>query len=230
MSIEVRPASGRFTTRAEGRTTHHSFAFGAHYDPRNVGFARMLAHNDEHLPPRTGYPDHPHVDTEIVTWVLSGALRHTDSSGHSGLVVPGQVQLLSAGSGVVHSEVADSSEETRFVQTWIRPDASGLVPEYAQADVEPAPGLTPVVGGEGAVGIHSRGTTMYVGHLAPGSRTPLPDVPLLHVFVIAGAVLLGDHYLGPDDSARITSQGGRAVQVPSDQGEPAELMVWAFSQ
>ena len=71
----------RFVTRAEGRTTWHSFSFGAHYDPGNVGFGVLVAHNDERLPPGTGYDDHPHADLEIVTWVLTGALRHTSTVG-----------------------------------------------------------------------------------------------------------------------------------------------------
>ncbi len=132
--IEYRPGADRFVTRAEGRTTWHSFSFGAHYDPGNVGFARLVAHNDERLPPGTGYDDHPHADLEIVTWVLTGALRHTSTVG-SGVIGPGQVQRLSAGSGVVHSEVADGPEETRFLQAWVRPDEPGLEPDYLSADV-----------------------------------------------------------------------------------------------
>ena len=106
--IDYRVARERFRTDAEGRTTWHSFSFGAHYDPGNVGFGSLVAHNDELLPPGTGYPDHPHTDLEIVTWVLSGALRHRSTAG-SGSIGPGQVQRLSYGSGVVHSEVADSA-------------------------------------------------------------------------------------------------------------------------
>ena len=132
--IEYRSAAGRAVTRAEGRTTWHSFSFGAHYDPQNTGFEALVAHNDEQLPPGTGYPDHPHADLEIVTWVLTGALRHTSTTG-SGVLGPGQVQRLRAGSGVVHAEVADGAEPTRFLQAWIRPDEPGLRPDYRRADV-----------------------------------------------------------------------------------------------
>jgi hypothetical protein len=86
VTIEVRRAADRFVARAEGRTTWHSFSFGGHYDPANVGFGALVAHNDEHLPPGTGYSDHPHHDVEIVTLVLEGALRHTDSTGRSGVL------------------------------------------------------------------------------------------------------------------------------------------------
>ncbi len=77
--IEYRESDGRFVTRAEGRTTHHSFSFGAHYDPANTGFGALVAHNDERLPPGTGYDEHRHENLEIVTWVLSGSVAaHLD--------------------------------------------------------------------------------------------------------------------------------------------------------
>ncbi len=95
-------------TEAAGVTTRHAFSFGAHYDPDNVGFGSLLAHNDERLSSGRGFDDHPHRDTEIVTWVLSGSLLHEDSTGHTGIVSPGAVQRLSAGSGVVHAERNDA--------------------------------------------------------------------------------------------------------------------------
>jgi len=87
VTIELRRAADRFRTDEAGRTTWHSFSFGTHYDPGNIGFGALVAHNDEHLPPGTGYPDHPHRDVEIVTVVLAGALRHTDSEGRTGVLV-----------------------------------------------------------------------------------------------------------------------------------------------
>ena len=101
--IEYRLARDRFRTEAEGRTTWHSFSFGAHYDPANVGFESLVAHNDERLPPGTGYADHPHADLEIVSWVLTGSLHHASDVG-TGDTGPGWVQRLSAGSGVVKQQ------------------------------------------------------------------------------------------------------------------------------
>ena len=99
MSIDVRRASGRSVTEAEDRTTFHSFSFGAHYDPGNIGLAAMVAHNDENLRPGGGYGPHPHTDLEILTWVLDGALRHTDDSGRS-TVLAGSIQTASTASTV----------------------------------------------------------------------------------------------------------------------------------
>ncbi len=224
--IEYRPAGERFRTDAEGRTTWHSFSFGSHYDPTNVGFGRLAAHNDERLPPGTGYADHPHADLEIVTWVLDGALRHTSSVG-SGVIGPGQVQRLSAGSGVVHSEVADGASGTRFLQAWVRPDDLDLVPGYLRADVTIGAGWTCVADGDGrgVVPIAARGTSLHAADLAAGQRLALPDARRLHVFVAHGRAMLGERLLREGDAARLLEEGGRPVTAEVD----AHLVVWAFT-
>ncbi|MET0837246.1 MAG: pirin family protein [Marmoricola sp.] len=221
--IEYRAGEDRFVTRDEGRTTWHSFSFGAHYDPGNIGFGRLVAHNDEQLPPGTGYDDHPHADLEIVTWVLSGALRHTSTVG-SGVIGPGQVQRLSAGSGIVHAEVADGGEETRFVQAWVRPDEPGLEPDYRNATVPTSAGWTTVAGDGGVVPLAAAGTTLQVAHLDAGQRADLPDAGRLHVFVAGGSVMLGERLLEPADAARLVDEPGRAITAESD----AQVLVWSF--
>lgn len=223
--IEYRPARERFRTHAEGRTTWHSFSFGAHYDPTNVGFGSLVAHNDELLPPGTGYAEHPHADLEIVTWVLSGALRHTSSVG-SGVVGPGQVQRLRAGSGVVHSEVADGPEETRVLQAWVRPDEPDLEPHYMSADVTIGDGWTLVAGGNGrgVVPISAQGTMLHAADLVTGQRLALPDAPRLHVFLASGRAMLGERLLEPGDAARLVDEGARPVTAEED----TQLLVWAL--
>ena len=223
--IEYRPGEDRFVTRAEGRTTWHSFSFGAHYDPANVGFARLVAHNDEQLAACTGYPDHPHADLEIVSWVLSGTLRHTSTVG-SGVVGPGEVQRLSAGRGVVHSEVADGPDGTRFLQAWVRPDESGLAPGYVAAPAPLGEGWTCVAGGDGAgvVPIAASGTALHVADLATGRRLDLPDAGELHVFVARGRAMLGERLLETDDAARLVDEGGRTLTAETD----SHLVVWSF--
>jgi quercetin 2,3-dioxygenase len=225
VTIEVRRAADRFVTRAEGRTTWHSFSFGAHYDPDNVGFGSLVALNDERLPPGSGYPDHPHRDTEIVTVVLSGALRHTDSSGRSGVLVPGEISRTSAGSGIVHAEVAASDETTRFVQTWLRPDEPGGQSSYVSARVGDPVGLVEVVGPDGATGLGTRGAGLFLGRLGPG-EIELPDAPLLHVFVVEGTVELGDRLVGAGDTARLSGEGGR----PLTAAHPTRLLLWSLTR
>jgi redox-sensitive bicupin YhaK (pirin superfamily) len=221
--IDYHSGSARFVTRAEGRTTQHSFSFGSHYDPRNVGFANLLAHNDEWLPPGTGYAEHPHSDLEIVTWVLSGALRHTSTVG-SGVIGPGEVQRLSAGSGVVHAEVADSEAETRFLQTWVRPDVPGDRPHYRAGEVRLGSGWTCVAGAGGVLDLAAAGTSLYAADLAAGERLALPDARRLHVFIAAGQVMLAERRLQDGDAARLVGEGGRDLVGE----ERAQVLVWAL--
>ena len=225
MTIEVRRATDRFVTRADGRTTYHSFSFGSHYDPGNVGFGALVAHNDEELPPGTGYPDHPHVDTEIVTVVLDGALRHTDSEGRSGVLVPGEISRTSAGAGLVHSEVTEPGVRTRFVQTWLRPDEPGGPPSYAASGIGRPAGLTEVVGPDGVLGVGTRGARLYLGDVRPGDVV-LPDAPLLHLFSAGARLSVGDRELFPDDVARRVDAGGR----PRVVSPPRRGRVWALTR
>jgi len=229
VTIEVRRAGDRFATRAEGRTSWHSFSFGSHYDPGNVGFGALVAHNDEHLPPGTGFPDHPHRDVEIVTVVLSGALRHSDSSGNADVLVPGQVSRTSAGAGIVHAEVAapevDSNTTTRFVQTWLRPDEPGGASSYSVAEVGRPNDLTEVVGPGGLLRVGAEGARLFLAQAGAGTLA-LPDAPLLHVFVPDGVIDLGDRRLEPGDAARLTGDGGRTLTVE----EPALVLVWSLAR
>jgi redox-sensitive bicupin YhaK (pirin superfamily) len=182
-----------------------------------------VAHNDERLPPGTGYDAHEHRDLEIVTWVLSGALRH-DSSAGSGVIGPGQVQRLSAGSGVRHSEVSASNEETRFLQAWVRPDRTGTSPDYRSARVEPGADWTVVAGADGAVPIGTAGASLLVAQPPAGHRLVLPDAPRLHVFVATGSAMLGERLLESGDAARLVDEGGRGVTAEVE----GQMLVWAF--
>ena len=222
VTIEVRRAHDRFVTRADSRTTWHSFSFGPHYDPANIGFGALTAHNDEQLPAGTGYPDHPHRDVEIVTVVLEGALRHTDSEGRSGVLGPGQVSRTSAGAGIVHSEMTEPGVRTRFVQAWLRPDEPGGASSYAVTQVGRPDALTEVVGPSGTLDVGVSGARLSLAHASPG-RITLPDAPLLHVFLPDATATLGDRELAPGDAARLTDEGGRDLVVEA----PGLILVWS---
>jgi len=234
VGLEIRRASDRFVTVAEGRRTWHSFSFGAHYDPGNVGFGPLVCHNDDHVEPGSGYDDHPHRDVEVVTWVLEGALSHRDSEGRAGVVTPGRVQAMSAGSGIVHAErVEPGAGPTRFVQTWVRPDVPGGVPSYASSAVDPGPDWTPVLSGArpDVVPIGTRSATLWVARPGAGASLALPDVPHAHLFVARGAATLrvdaageaSPYDLAEADAARLTGLAG-AVRVEAR----AELLLWTF--
>lgn len=227
--IEVRRAADRFATSTDWRTTRHSFSFGEHYDPGNVGFAVLVAHNDDVVAPGRGYDTHPHRDLEIVTWVLDGTLVHQDSRGPGGVLHPGVVQRLSAGSGVLHSERNDGGAQvpTRFVQMWLRPDEPGADPSYAQRDIGDLTGLVPLVSGirglDAAVGIGATGAALHVARLAAEESVVLPDASRLHVFVARGSVTLeGAGALEEGDAARFTAEGAPALTAVTR----AEVLVW----
>src|SRR5215469_16291875 len=123
MPLSIRRAGHRYRSEPEpGVATAHAFSFSAHYDPANVSFGALLACNEELLAPGAGFAAHRHRDTEILTWVLEGALAHSDDKGHEAVVRPGQLQYLSAGSGVSHSEVnaVAAGEPVRFLQFWLQ--------------------------------------------------------------------------------------------------------------
>lgn len=227
MSIEVRRASSRFVTTAPGRVTHHSFSFDSHYDPGNTTFGPLVAHNDDVVQPGEGYDDHPHRDLEIVTWVLSGALTHRDSSGEAATIEPGQVQVLSAGRGVIHSEtVAPEAGPTRFVQAWVRPDQPGGTPAYASSSVAPSDSWTPIASGarpDAATRIRARGATLWVADIASGGSLLLPDAPEVHLFVANGSIELAGLDFGTADAARVSG-----VRETVEAVEASRLMAWAF--
>lgn len=229
MTAVVYAGSDRFTTLGRRRLTQHSFSFGPHYDPANLGFGPLVCHNDDLLEPRGGYPEHPHSDLEIVTWVLSGALMHADSTGRSGLIEPGGVQVISAGSGIRHTEVGDAdSGPTRFVQAWLRPDTPGTAPSYHSQVATPAPGeLVTVVGGEG-LPIGTARARLLVARLGPGEEVALPDERRQHLFVASGALavpsLVPETVLGAGDALRVTDQPGLSVCAVAG----SELLVWSF--
>lgn len=224
MSIALYAASNRFLTTAPGRRTSHSFSFGEHYDPANLGFGPMICHNDDRLDPGNGYPDHPHADLEIVTWVLDGVLLHTDDAGNTEELRPGDVQVMSAGAGIRHSELADAqSGPTRFLQTWIKPDEGGTPPRWRSEHVDPGSGLTAVVGGDG-LPIGASGVSLHIARLAPGLSVDLPEAARTHAFVAAGRGLVGGREIGSGDAVRLMDQPG----VRFEAADEVELLVWSF--
>jgi quercetin 2,3-dioxygenase len=231
VSIELRRAADRLESHADGIVSRHSFAFGPHYDPVNTRFGALVTHNDDVLAPGAGFPEHPHRDLEIVTWVVAGAVQHTDSTGGSAIVRPGMVGRLSTGAGVRHSETNASSGETRYVQMWILPDAEGL-PSYETADVSAAlesDGFVAAVSGRGSAPVTLRCTaTLLVARLPAGTSATIPASGLLHVYVARGGVMVSADdeqvRLLSEDAVRITG----AIDVRAKAMADAEILAWAM--
>jgi quercetin 2,3-dioxygenase len=235
----VQRSAARFLTLAPGRATRHAFSFGVHYDPDNVGFGPLLVCNDDRVGAGCGYDAHPHRDVEIVTWVVTGSLRHTDTLGRTGIVYPGLVQRMSAGAGIVHSERNDaflldprrSAEPLRFVQMWLRADEPGGEAGYEQRDVDLAAldhGWLPIASGEevdAAVGLGTAGATLWATRLAPGQRRALPAADLVFLQVVLGRVDLSrDGAVAAGDTVRVRGRSDmEAIGVRA-----AELLVWTL--
>lgn len=216
MPLDVRRAQDRFATVEPGRHTWHAFSFGPHYDAANTGHGALVVHDEHLLHAGTGFDSHLHRGVEVVTWVLDGALRHEDGSGRVRVLGAGDVQVLSAGTGVEHSERNDGDTPLRFVQAWLAGDDGP--PRYDSAHVAvPAGGLAPVT----QVRLRSA-AVLHVGRLPAGASVPLPAATRVHVHVARGAVDLAGVRLGTGDAARLTGAG----PVDVTAADPAELLVW----
>jgi redox-sensitive bicupin YhaK (pirin superfamily) len=202
--IEIRRAADRAVSRGPGVETWHSFSSGAHYDGTNTHFGLLVAHDEHHVQPGSGFDMHPHRALEIVTWVLSGALFHEDSTGRRNTVRHGMVQHLSAGSGVQHVEWNDAAEELRFVQMWLLGD----------------PGMAPAYRAEERAILRLERANLHV--VLPNDDTVvLPQAPYVHVFVTRGSCELdGAVRLAAGDAARLRPGDGHAVTGN------AELLIW----
>jgi len=131
--IEIRPAAERGHTHLDWLDSRHTFSFDQYYDPRHMGFGVLRVINDDRVAPGAGFPRHHHRDMEIVTYMMEGALEHRDSLGSGSLIRPGEVQRMSAGAGIMHSEFnASKTEPAHLLQIWIRPRRTGLDPSYEQ--------------------------------------------------------------------------------------------------
>jgi redox-sensitive bicupin YhaK (pirin superfamily) len=233
--IDIRRADERFVSRTGWLDSRHSFSFANHYDPQNTHFGLLLVSNDDIVQPGTGFQTHPHRDMEIVTWVLEGELEHKDSEGHVGLIVPGQAQRMSAGRGILHSEINYSARNpVRFVQMWVLPDTNRLTPSYQETDIAgliDSGELVPIASGsghEGAVRIQQNNAVLWGARLRPGGSVAIPAAPAVHLYVARGPVVMeGVGELARGDAARITWSDARRVTAPSD-GPGAEILVWEF--
>jgi redox-sensitive bicupin YhaK (pirin superfamily) len=232
VEIDVRPSESRFHTRLGWLDSHHSFSFGDHHDPSNVGHGQLLVLNDDRVAPASGFGTHGHRDMEIVTWVLDGTLEHRDSAGNHGVLYPGLAQRMSAGTGIRHSEMnPDPDREVHFLQMWVVPDTAGVEPGYEQLDVGDrldGGGLVPVASGgdvDGAIHLHQRDATMWVARLGRGQSVTVPDAPHAHVFVARGAAALDgvDEPLSAGDAARLTDAGTPVLVATADD---TEIVIW----
>jgi redox-sensitive bicupin YhaK (pirin superfamily) len=228
--ITVRQAHERGKTQTPWLESYHTFSFNRYYDPRYTGFRDLLVINEDTVAQGKGFSTHGHQDMEIISYVVKGQLAHQDSTGVSSVIRPGDVQRMSAGTGVRHSEFNPSdTEPMHFLQIWIQPEREGLPPSYEQRSFPEADrcGTLRLVasrdGQDGSVTVH-QDVRLYAGMLAAGEAYThhLSDDRHAWVQVIRGGVLLNETPLTAGDGIAVSKETELHIRA----AEAAELLLF----
>jgi redox-sensitive bicupin YhaK (pirin superfamily) len=210
--IRIHDRDLRGRTRTGWLDGRHTFSFGHFMDPTRMGFRSLRVINDDHIIPGAGFGRHGHQDMEIITYILSGALKHQDSLGNGSVIRPGEIQKMSAGLGIEHAEFNGSdSEEVHLLQIWIIPDKKGLPPTYEQKILPSSPNVWHVIGdrtgGDHAVTIH-QDAVLKMARLSEGKTLEHRFAKGRHGFVqiARGEVDLGSEKLKQGDGAEISGE------------------------
>ncbi|MEP7273051.1 MAG: pirin family protein [Acidobacteriota bacterium] len=205
-------ANDRFHIESDWLSAYWLFSFDRYYDEANLGFGPLRVFNHDQVAPAAGFPTHPHREMEIVTYILEGALTHKDSTGGRGLIHTGEVQRMTAGTGIAHSEINTSrDQQVRLLQMWVHPATDGLSPSYEQKQFTPEDRLgklLPIASGQGlgnAVNIH-QDATFFVSTVRPGDSLEHTIAAGRRVFlyVIDGQLTVNGEAFETGDQARIT--------------------------
>lgn len=219
----IRRSDERGTADFGWLKSKHSFSFGRYYDPLHMGISVLRVINDDHVMPGQGFGEHGHRDMEIISYVTEGALQHEDSTGNKYVVPAGDVQRMSAGRGVTHSEFnASKKEPVKFFQIWIEPNVKGIVPEYEQKSIAQNGPLTTLVhpqGAEGALQIHQDASVSRLV-LEKGERFRLQaDRGVGYLHLVAGQLeAQGKTFLAGDAFA---FDHGKALEVSASEASEA---------
>jgi redox-sensitive bicupin YhaK (pirin superfamily) len=228
--IELRKAGERGHFNFGWLDTWHSFSFGHYRDPKQQGFSDLLVINDDVVQPGMGFGTHPHQDMEIFTYILEGALEHKDSMGTGSIIRPGDVQMMSAGTGIRHSEFNPSpSERVHLLQIWIVPDRRGVAPRYQEVKFDAAEKrgkLRLIISPDSANGSLNvyQDVRVYAG-LFDGDESfdlALADNRYAYLHVARGALEVNGVRLTAGDGARVR----RETALNFSKGENAEVLVW----
>lgn len=212
--MKIRPSAARGHADHGWLDSHHSFSFAGYHDPAHMGFRALRVINEDRVAPGQGFGTHPHRDMEIISYVLEGALAHRDSMGSGSTLVPGEVQHMSAGTGVTHSEFNPSPDApVHFLQIWLMPDRAGLRPRYAQRSFPEAQKRARLClvaspnGEDGSLEINAD-AKLYATILAPGEQVGLALAPARHAWVqvLRGAVDMQGTTLHAGDGAALSQE------------------------
>jgi hypothetical protein len=228
--VTVRPSAERGRADHGWLVSRHTFSFADYYDPRHMGFRSLRVINEDRVEPGKGFPTHAHRDMEIVTYVLTGALEHKDSMGNGSIIRPGDVQRMTAGTGVTHSEYNPSSTEpVHFLQIWILPERDGLPPSYEQRTfpADEKRGALRLVasrpGRDGSVTVN-QDVELLAALLDPGDEVVHPLAHGRHAWVqvARGGVTLNGTPLAAGDGAALSDER----QVTLAATAPSEVLLF----
>lgn len=224
--MTIRKANERGHANHGWLDTYHTFSFADYYDPQWMGYRSLRVINDDLVMPGMGFGTHPHHDMEIITYILRGELEHKDSMGNGRVIRTGELQYMSAGRGVRHSEFNPSKEEAvRLLQIWIQPDAKGAAPRYAEKSLNAAQAgklhlMTSQSGRDGSIAIR-QDADLWLARLEPGQQVThsLADGRHAWIHVAEGEVTVNGKTLAGGDAAAVDGESqlqlsaGRASQV-----------------
>jgi hypothetical protein len=227
--IDVRPFAGLGAFRNEWLDTRHHFSFSSYHDPARMGFGRLRVWNDDEIAAGTGFDAHPHRDMEIVTYVRQGAITHRDSLGNEGRTEAGDVQVMHAGTGIVHAEYNLDPVPTRLFQIWILPDRRGVAPGWGARQFPRIGGGLAVLASGREADVGSDALPLYAdaalraGTLAKGEtvRVPLEPGRGLYLVPASGAATVNGVAVGARDGAAIVGETELAITATED----AELVL-----
>ncbi|VVD66055.1 quercetin 2,3-dioxygenase [Pandoraea cepalis] len=228
--LDIRKAADRGVANHGWLNSRHTFSFANFYDPKQVGFSDLLVINDDRVAPAQGFGKHPHRDMEIFSYVLEGALEHKDTMGTGSVIEPGDVQLMSAGRGVAHSEFNHSpTSPVHFLQIWIVPNQTGIAPEYQQQRFTPEEkrGRLRLIispdGSDNSLHIH-QDARVYAGLFDGDESATLALAPnrYAYVHVARGGVSLNGVALAEGDGVRVRNE----TALTLSHGNDAEVLVF----
>ena len=240
--IKTIRADERYHAETDWLNTHWHFSFDHYHDPENMNFGPLRVFNDDVVAPAGGFPFHSHREMEIVTYIIDGALEHRDNMGNIGVIRPGEIQRMSAGTGVVHSEYNPSKKEpVHFLQLWIMPGVKHLQPSWEQKSFSLAErsgkllpiavpagsnGSSATASAKGAVQIH-QDAKIFTSLLGPGQSTrhQIGEGRRAYIFVIGGNLKLNGETLSAGDQARVTSERELQLAAAPESAAAADFLL-----
>jgi redox-sensitive bicupin YhaK (pirin superfamily) len=221
--IKLRTSRDRGHFQSDWLDSYHSFSFDTYHDPAHMGFRTLRVINQDRVAAGSGFPLHPHRDMEILSFVLSGALKHQDSLGHEGVIRAGEVQRISAGSGISHSEFNPSeTEEVHFLQIWILPDQKGLAPSYEQRRFNGGePNTLRLIAsrdGHNDSAVIHQDVSIFSGQLSSGAEQDYLIQAGRHIWLqlVQGQLLVNGHPLSPGDGIALSQESRLQLEASSD--------------